>query len=64
MDKAKQASIELAVAWESSHAAHTDRYFFDKIDFWRDLLPGGAIPPNPTRLLGSQRTAAVLSEIK
>ena len=40
MDKAKQASIELAVAWESPHAAHTDWYFFDKIDFWRDLLPG------------------------
>ncbi len=33
------ASVECALAWDSPHASHTDRYLFDKVDFWRDVFP-------------------------
>ena len=40
MNMKKRASIEFSVHWESRYAAHNDRYYIDKIDFWRDLFPG------------------------
>lgn len=40
MEKAKHASVEVAVGWASRHASHRERYFFGKVDFWRDLFPG------------------------
>lgn len=40
MVTARQASIEFALHWRSAHAHHTDRLYFEKINFWRDVLPG------------------------
>ncbi len=40
MDKSKHASIEFSVAWKGPHANHKDKYYFDKINLWRDLFPG------------------------
>jgi len=40
VETAKTASVECALDWRSPYARHTERYFFDKIDFWRDLFPG------------------------
>lgn len=39
MNKGRTASVEVAVGWRSPLARHTDRYYFDKVNFWRDLLP-------------------------
>jgi SAM-dependent methyltransferase len=39
MDKPNHASIEFAVRWQSACASHTDRCFFDKVNFWRDVFP-------------------------
>ncbi len=36
----KRAAIEFSLGWESSCAAHKDRLFIEKIDFWRVILPG------------------------
>jgi SAM-dependent methyltransferase len=36
----KRAAIEFSLCWESSGAAHNDRLFIEKIDFWRDIFPG------------------------
>lgn len=30
----------MALRWQSVHARHVDRQYFDKINFWRDLIPG------------------------
>jgi len=40
MDDRKRAAIEFSLLWESRHAGHNDRLFIEKIDFWRDVLPG------------------------
>lgn len=40
MLKAKRAAIEFSLRWQSSAGHHNDRRYFEKIDFWRDLLPG------------------------
>lgn len=37
---AKQASIEFALHWQCALARHTDRLYFEKINFWRDFFPG------------------------
>ena len=34
------ASAECYLRWHAAHALHTDRQFFGKIDFRRDILPG------------------------
>jgi SAM-dependent methyltransferase len=36
-----QASADGYIEWRSADAVHTDRQHFSKIDFWRDILPGG-----------------------
>jgi len=40
MDKAKQARVEPALHWRGSGVRHTDRLHFDKVNLWRDVLPG------------------------
>ncbi len=40
MVTAKQASIEFALHWQCALAHHTDRLYFEKINFWRDFFPG------------------------
>ena len=38
--QAKRATIEFSLHWKSSLCRHIDRRYIEKIDFWRDLLPG------------------------
>jgi hypothetical protein len=40
MQRTKLASGDCFIQWQSADALHTDRQFFSKIDFWRDILPG------------------------
>lgn len=40
MEKHAQASIEVALRWQSSDAAHTDRMFLTRVNFDRDIFPG------------------------
>lgn len=40
MQSTTLASADCFIQWQSADAVHTDRQFFGKIDFWRDLLPG------------------------
>jgi len=40
MTKTKVTSIEFALNWESPYAGHTDRFYFPRISFWRDVFPG------------------------
>jgi SAM-dependent methyltransferase len=51
VNKVKQAAVEFALRWQSELAAHTDRLYYDKVNFWRDFFPGtlgerlAALPP-------------------
>jgi len=38
MDESRQGSFEFSIEWQSSAAKHKDRYYFEKMNFWRDLL--------------------------
>ncbi|MCW8963775.1 MAG: methyltransferase domain-containing protein [Gammaproteobacteria bacterium] len=40
MDPSTYADIELKIIWQSSQATHTERHFFQGINFWRDFFPG------------------------
>lgn len=40
MDSRKRAAIEFSLHWQSPYASHNDRFFIDKVDFWRDIFPG------------------------
>lgn len=40
MQNAKRAALEFCLQWQSSFGRHYDRRYIEKIDFWRDLLPG------------------------
>nr|VFJ94944.1 MAG: Methyltransferase domain-containing protein [Candidatus Kentron sp. H]VFJ95889.1 MAG: Methyltransferase domain-containing protein [Candidatus Kentron sp. H]VFK01940.1 MAG: Methyltransferase domain-containing protein [Candidatus Kentron sp. H] len=40
MERANRASIEFSLSWVSEYARHVDRYFAEKVDFWRDIFPG------------------------
>ena len=57
MDKATQVSVECSLAWNSLHARHTDRYFVEKVNFWRDIFPGSLGDQ-----LSSAETGASVSE--
>jgi len=40
MPISKLAAVEFALCWESAEARHTDRCYFEKLNFWRDFFPG------------------------
>jgi SAM-dependent methyltransferase len=40
MDHSTYADIELKIQWESEQATHTERHYFQGINFWRDFFPG------------------------
>lgn len=40
VDYSTYADIELKIEWESDQAIHTERHFFQGINFWRDFFPG------------------------
>ncbi len=59
MDKALMVNVELALHWQSRHARHIDRSFFERINLWRDFFPGDMAAP-PRRRPGSASPQAVL----
>lgn len=34
------AAVELCIDWQQAGIAHRNRQYFDRINFWRDILPG------------------------
>ena len=40
MDHSTYADIELKIIWESDRTKHTERYYYQTINFWRDFFPG------------------------
>ena len=40
VDRSKHASVEVALNWQSQDASHCERQFFERINFWRDIMPG------------------------
>jgi SAM-dependent methyltransferase len=41
MKRAARASMVFSLQWQSPAGRHTDRWFADRIDFYRDIFPGG-----------------------
>lgn len=39
MEKTQFAHVEAALHWQSMAANHTERRYFERINFWRDLFP-------------------------
>ncbi|MCK7496231.1 MAG: hypothetical protein MZW92_38845 [Comamonadaceae bacterium] len=37
-----QATVEFALRWHSADAEHSDRLYFEKVNFWRDFFPGAS----------------------
>lgn len=40
MPTSKLAAVEFALHWASARARHTERLYFEKLNFWRDFFPG------------------------
>ena len=40
MNSSQQAAVEVRIEWQSTDARHADGYYFDKLNFWRDIFPG------------------------
>ena len=40
VDRSKHASLEMTLQWQSADAAHCERQFFERVNFWRDVFPG------------------------
>lgn len=40
MTTTRHISLEVALHWQSDHATHTDRRFFERLSLWRDFFPG------------------------
>ncbi len=40
MEKTRRASLELSLSWRSQYAVHTEKYFLQRVNFWRDIFPG------------------------
>jgi hypothetical protein len=40
MNSSQQAAVEVRIQWHSPDARHAERYYFDKLNFWRDIFPG------------------------
>jgi len=38
--EAQRAALEFSIQWQSPYGNHTDRWYAEKIDFWRDFFPG------------------------
>jgi len=38
--KTQRAAMEFSLQWQSPYGHHNDRWFAEKIDFWRDFFPG------------------------
>jgi len=40
MQQAKQATVEFALRWQSVDASHSERLYYERVNFWRDFFPG------------------------
>lgn len=40
MPRSRIAAVEFALRWQSLLARHTERVYFEKLNFWRDFFPG------------------------
>jgi SAM-dependent methyltransferase len=40
MQQAKQATVEFALHWQSAVANHSERLYYERVNFWRDFFPG------------------------
>jgi SAM-dependent methyltransferase len=40
MQQAKQATVEFALRWQSADASHNERLYYERLNFWRDFVPG------------------------
>jgi hypothetical protein len=40
MQQTKQAAVEFALRWQSAEATHSERLYFERVNFWRDFCPG------------------------
>ena len=40
MQQAKQAAVEFALRWQSAEATHSERLYYERVNFWRDFFPG------------------------
>ena len=40
MPTSRLAAVEFALRWSSADARHTERHYFEKLNFWRDFFPG------------------------
>ena len=40
MSTSLRAAVEFSLHWKSTSGVHTDRFYVEKLDFWRDFLPG------------------------
>jgi len=40
MSASRIAAVEFALTWHSAVARHTERVYFEKLNFWRDFFPG------------------------
>jgi SAM-dependent methyltransferase len=40
MPRSRIAALEFALRWQSPVARHTERVYFEKLNFWRDFFPG------------------------
>jgi SAM-dependent methyltransferase len=40
MNSSQLASVDVRIDWRSSDADHTEHYLVQKLNFWRDILPG------------------------
>jgi FKBP-type peptidyl-prolyl cis-trans isomerase 2 len=40
VDHSTYADIELKIVWTSDQARHTERHYYQNINFWRDFFPG------------------------
>ncbi len=55
MNQSERASVEFEILWKSNYARHRDRYFFPRINFWRDILPGHTARLLPSMQEGEAR---------
>lgn len=57
MPTSRLAAVEFALRWASANARHTERLYFEKLNFWRDFFPGSL-----AERLGAAEPGATVSE--
>jgi SAM-dependent methyltransferase len=40
MNETKRSCAEFSLNWKSIYAIHCDRYYFPRVNYWRDIFPG------------------------